>query len=81
MCLVPRAVYFENFYPQFPILHLPTLQPSKTPPLLIAGLICIGACYSELPGARELAIDLIEAIRKTLNALFEHDARNVRVAR
>jgi hypothetical protein len=72
-----NLVYFEHFYRQFPVLHLPTFQPNKAPPLLLAGLICIGSCYCELPGARDLALDLIEVIRKTLNALFENDARNV----
>ena len=40
-------------------------------------MICVGACYCEIAGARDFALELVEAIRKTLNALFEHDARNV----
>jgi len=73
------TVYFENFHHQFPIIHLPTFDPSQSMPLLLAALICVGSCHSELSGARAFAVDLVEVLRKTLNALFEHDATNVSV--
>ena len=46
---------------------------------MLASLICIGANYSSLAGARGFCIDLIEVLRKTLNALFENDSMNVRL--
>ncbi|KAJ9121313.1 hypothetical protein QFC24_004649 [Naganishia onofrii] len=72
------TVYFEKFHPAFPVIHLPTFEPKEAAPLLLASLICIGANYSNLPGARGFCIDLIEVLRKTLNALFENDSMNLR---
>lgn len=74
------AVYFEKFHPQLPIIHLPTFEPRDAAPLLLASLICIGANYSNLAGSRGFCIDLIEVLRKTLNALFENDSMNVSAA-
>lgn len=71
------AVYFEHFHEQLPVLHLPTFGPSSSPPLLLAAIICVGACYSDRAGARTFAVEMIEVLRKTLNALFEHDSTNV----
>lgn len=71
------TVYFEHFHEQFPILHLPTFEPAQSPPLSVAAMICVGACYSDRSGARTFAVEMIEVLRKTLNALFEHDSTNV----
>lgn len=70
-------MYFEHFHEQFPILHLPTFEPAQSPPLSVAAMICVGACYSDRSGARTFAVEMIEVLRKTLNALFEHDSTNV----
>ncbi|KAJ9094721.1 hypothetical protein QFC21_005879 [Naganishia friedmannii] len=72
------SLYFEKFHPAFPVIHLPTFEPKEAAPLLLASLICIGANYSNLSGARGFCIDLIEVLRKTLNALFENDSMNLR---
>ncbi|KAI5451120.1 hypothetical protein NCC49_001996 [Naganishia albida] len=72
------SLYFEKFHPQLPIIHLPTFEPRDAAPLLLASLICIGANYSNLAGSRGFCIDLIEVLRKTLNALFENDSMNLR---
>lgn len=70
-------MYFEHFHEQLPVLHLPTFDTAQSPPLFVAALICVGACYSDRSGARTFAVEMIEVLRKTLNALFEHDSTNV----
>ncbi|KAJ9108549.1 hypothetical protein QFC19_002265 [Naganishia cerealis] len=72
------SLYFEKFHQHLPVIHLPTFDPKEAAPLLLASLICIGANYSNLSGARGFCIDLIEVLRKTLNALFENDSMNLR---
>ncbi|KAJ5623638.1 Krueppel c2h2-type zinc finger protein [Penicillium lividum] len=39
-------LYFENYHPHFPILHRPTLDPSRAPPLLIAAIVTLGSTLS-----------------------------------
>jgi hypothetical protein len=55
-----------------------TYQIETSPPLLVAGLISIGACLSRLRGSRAFAVDAVEVIRRTLVVLFEMDSMNVR---
>lgn len=52
-------------------------QIATSPPLLVAGLISIGACLSRLRGSRAFAVDAVEVIRRTLVVLFEMDSMNV----
>jgi hypothetical protein len=73
----PSPVYFENFEPQMPIIHLPTFHIAEASPLLIASLICVGSTFSRLKGAKTFCTELVEVIRKTVNALFEAESSNV----
>lgn len=76
-CASPRIVYFEFFYHQLPILHLPTFSMQEARPLLIASMIGIGACFCEVQGSKDFAVSLFDRIRFILNADFERDAANV----
>ncbi len=52
---------------------------SSAPPLLIASIMMIGACLSNIKGSRPFSVDLIEVIRRTQVNLFEMDSNNVSV--
>lgn len=71
------SLYFERFDQQMPIIHLPTFKVTEAPPLLLAGMIGLGATFSRLPGAKTLSTEISDVIRTTLNVLFDYDSSNV----
>jgi hypothetical protein len=70
-------LYFAYFHPTLDIVHQPTFDPGKDLVLTLA-MVSIGACYSELPGAKAFSIALCELIRRLLIFLAEQDRRFVR---
>jgi hypothetical protein len=59
------------------IIHQPTFDPAKDLVVTIA-VICIGACYTQLPGCRAFSIILSELNRRLLLFMAVHDHRFVR---
>jgi hypothetical protein len=70
-------LYFAHFQPMLSVIHQPTFDPGRDLVVTIA-IICIGACYTQLPGSREFSITLSELNRRLLVFMAEHDHRFVR---
>lgn len=70
-------LYFAHFQPMVSIIHQPTFDPAKDLVVTIA-VICIGACYTQLPGCRSFSIILSELNRRLLLFMAVHDHRFVR---
>ncbi|OJJ48597.1 hypothetical protein ASPZODRAFT_150792 [Penicilliopsis zonata CBS 506.65] len=56
-------LYFENYHHHFPILHKPTLDPTKAPPLLITAIITLGSTLSSDAGHFEMATKIHDSLR------------------
>ncbi|KAL1983159.1 hypothetical protein VTN96DRAFT_409 [Rasamsonia emersonii] len=56
-------LYFENYHPHFPILHKPTLDPMKAPPLLIAAIVTLGSTLSSDAAHFETSIKIHDSLR------------------
>lgn len=59
-------LYGKHFQHNLPIIHSPTFDMLKSPPILLLAIMLVGACYSEgsIPPAQvtELAMRLLTAI-------------------
>ena len=59
-------LYGKHFQHNLPIIHAPTFDMSKSPPILLLAIMLVGACYSEgsIPPAdvTKLAMRLLTAI-------------------
>ncbi|KAH0839188.1 hypothetical protein FOPE_05317 [Fonsecaea pedrosoi] len=70
-------LYFAYFHPTLDLIHQPTFDPGRDLVLTLA-MISIGACYSDLPGAKAFSIVLSELVRRLLIFMAEQDRRFVR---
>lgn len=70
-------LYFAHFQRMLRLFHQPTFDPSKDLVVTLA-VICIGACYTQLPGAKAFSTVLSELNRRLLLFMAEHDRRFVR---
>ncbi|OQV01808.1 Fungal specific transcription factor domain-containing protein [Cladophialophora immunda] len=70
-------LYFAYFHPTLDLVHQPTFDPGRDLVLTLA-MVSIGACYSDLPGAKVFSIVLSELIRRLLIFMAEQDRRFVR---
>ena len=59
-------VYFAEFHPVLPVVHLPTWRIEKCPTALLAAMACIGATYSTAEGSQEVAALLAEITQRAL---------------
>lgn len=59
-------IYFAEFHPALPIIHVPTWRIEKCPNALLAAMACIGATYSTADGSQEVAALLAEITQRTL---------------
>ncbi|EEU34857.1 uncharacterized protein NECHADRAFT_55064 [Fusarium vanettenii 77-13-4] len=57
-------LYFENFHPMFPLIHLPTCSSPETHSLLLFAMAAIGAKYSKLKGAHKCSLAMHELVRQ-----------------
>ncbi|KAK1959761.1 hypothetical protein LY78DRAFT_646680 [Colletotrichum sublineola] len=67
------GLFFEEFYEQSPVLHLPTLNVDKLPPPLIVAMIVIGATYSHIRQSRRFSILVLGRARQNLQQSLEAD--------
>lgn len=59
-------VYFEEFHPLFPLLHLPSLVPTKENWILVLALATIGCRFSQALSCRYLSKSLEELLRRAV---------------
>ncbi|KAK2051036.1 hypothetical protein LY76DRAFT_688571 [Colletotrichum caudatum] len=67
------GLFFEEFYEQSPVLHLPTLNIDSLPPPLIVAMIVIGATYSHIRQSRRFSILVLDRARQNLQQDIEAD--------
>ncbi|KAF6826510.1 C2H2 type zinc finger domain protein [Colletotrichum plurivorum] len=51
-----QRVYFDQFHPQWPLLHRETFQSTPQPKLLMQAVVTVGLWFTSAPGARDLAV-------------------------
>ncbi|KAI3550005.1 hypothetical protein CABS03_08660 [Colletotrichum abscissum] len=67
------GLFFDRFYEQSPVLHLPTLLVDHLPSSLLSAMIIIGATYSRIRHTRRFSILMLDRARQNLQALIEAD--------
>ncbi|KAL0764365.1 hypothetical protein CaCOL14_013000 [Colletotrichum acutatum] len=67
------GLFFDCFYEQSPVLHLPTLSVDHLPSFLLSAMIIIGATYSRIRHTRRFSILMLNRARQNLQALIEAD--------
>ncbi|KAK1574382.1 fungal-specific transcription factor domain-containing protein [Colletotrichum navitas] len=67
------GLFFEEFYEQSPVLHLPTLNVDSLPPPLIVAMIVIGATYSHIRQSRRFSTLVLDRARQNLQQSIEAD--------
>ncbi|KAK1985721.1 hypothetical protein LZ30DRAFT_707554 [Colletotrichum cereale] len=67
------GLFFDEFYEQSPVLHLPTLDVDSLPPPLIVAMIVIGATYSHIRQSRRFSILVQDRARQNLQQSIEAD--------
>ncbi|KZL64661.1 C2H2 type zinc finger domain protein [Colletotrichum tofieldiae] len=65
------GLFFEEFYEQSPVLHLPTLNIDSLPPSLILAMVVIGATYSHVRQSRRFSILVLDRARQNLQQSME----------
>ncbi|KAK5040505.1 hypothetical protein LTS07_001003 [Exophiala sideris] len=70
-------LYFAYFHPMLAVLHQPTFDPGKDLVVTLA-MVSIGACYSDITGAKQFSIALSELVKRLLVFMAEVDRRFVR---
>lgn len=65
------TLFFNEFSPQSPVLHRPTIDVNALPPPLIAIIIVIGSVYSHLRHTRRFGIIVLDRIRQNLHSAIE----------
>ncbi|KAF9871856.1 C2H2 type zinc finger domain protein [Colletotrichum karsti] len=56
MRLQLQSVYFDQFHPQWPMLHRETFESTLQPKLLMQAVITVGLWFSSAPGSKDLAV-------------------------
>ncbi|KAL0938109.1 C2H2 type zinc finger domain-containing protein [Colletotrichum truncatum] len=72
------GLFFERFYEQSPVLHIPTLETKQLSPALLSIMIAIGATYSHLRQTRRFSILLFYRSHQNLQDLVSRDRRLTR---
>ncbi|KAK6208572.1 hypothetical protein QIS74_12090 [Colletotrichum tabaci] len=65
------GLFFEGFYDQSPVLHLPSLRVDSLPAPLISAMIVIGATYSRIRHTRRFSILMLDRARQNLQHSIE----------
>lgn len=60
-------LYFTHFNSAYPLVHLPTFEPSRVEPLLLLSIVLLGATYSD-KNAHQLAVCIHDVIRPSIFA-------------
>ena len=58
--------YFDNYHPQYPFLHRPTLNPAEAPPLLVMSILALGATFASDVSHYTSAIKIHECLRSII---------------
>lgn len=64
-------LYIEHFQPLFPMLHLPTLDLSRSHWLLSLALATIGSHFADIDNAEPCTFSLLEFLRRAISGLTE----------
>lgn len=56
-------LYFGNYHPHFPIIHKPTLDPTKASPLLMAAILSLGSTLSSDVAHFETSVKIHDSLR------------------
>ncbi|KAJ5703847.1 fungal-specific transcription factor domain-containing protein [Penicillium malachiteum] len=67
------GLFFRDFYPQSPVLHLPTTCTNNLPRPLVAIIIVIGAIHSKLKGFQRFATNALHSLRQKLHLIVENN--------
>ena len=59
-------VYFAEFHPVLPVIHIPTWRIERCPTALLAAMACLGATYSTNDGSQEVSALLAEITQRAL---------------
>lgn len=60
-------LFFTHFNTTYPLIHMPTFEPSKTEPLLLLSIILLGATYSD-KNSHQMAVCIHDVIRPSIFA-------------
>lgn len=60
-------LYFGQFNTTYPLIHMPTFEPSQAEPLLLLSILLLGATYSD-KGAHQVAVCIHDVIRPSIFA-------------
>lgn len=60
-------LFFTHFNAAYPLIHMPTFDPSQTEPLLLLSVLLLGATYSD-KGAHQVAVCIHDVIRPSIFA-------------
>jgi hypothetical protein len=55
-------LYFRDFHPSFPVIHRPTFQRDRTPPLLLLSMCSIGCMFVGTQAARDSGVWIYERL-------------------
>ncbi|KAL1857584.1 hypothetical protein Daus18300_010224 [Diaporthe australafricana] len=67
-------LFFTQFNTTYPLIHMPTFNPSTTEPLLLLSILLLGATYLD-KGAHQLAVCIHDVIRPSIFAHAGFSAR------
>ncbi|KAJ5107969.1 hypothetical protein N7456_004644 [Penicillium angulare] len=65
-------LFFLHVQPRFPVLHMPTFDPNKTPPTLLLAMAIAGSSYSE-SNQGKFASTYLERARMSMKLMQEKD--------
>jgi hypothetical protein len=71
-------LYFVHIQPRFPVLHVPTFDPNKTPVILLLAMAIVGSTYSE-SNQSKFALSYLERTRMSIKLTQEKDSNYVRL--
>jgi len=59
--------YFQYWHPNWPMLHYPTFDPSRTSALVLLNMVALGALFVKTPDGPELADAIMEKMHEALS--------------
>ena len=59
-------LYFRDFHPSFPIIHRPTFERDRTPPLLLLSMCSIGCMFVGTQAARDSGVWIYERLHHVI---------------
>lgn len=59
-------LYFRDFHPSFPVIHRPTFERDRTPPLLLLSMCSIGCMFVGTQAARDSGVWIYERLHHVI---------------